>query len=193
MSIAARTSAVSRRRRCALRAALLLGAAGVATAQYALDAGLGGTRINAPRQQIAVSQPVYSVNRQTGEMVYNRANAFNDPSYNIYQRYAVDRTEYFYAGHSSASTSLETRPGSGAPRTGGSIERAPAAYLPNGARGGGGSGGGGGGGNTLSAPAYSAMPMGMGGYSGGGGMHAGRGSSSLAAPSYKVGGGGRRR
>lgn len=45
-----------------------------------------------------MAKPVYTVNRDSGEFVYNRANAFNDPSYNIYQRYTLDRNAYFEAG-----------------------------------------------------------------------------------------------
>lgn len=69
----------------------------VLLAQYALDANLrrGGSRVNphAPRQ--AMATPIYTVNRSTGTLSYNRANAFNDPAYNIYQRYLTDRTQYF--------------------------------------------------------------------------------------------------
>ncbi len=69
----------------------------VLLAQYALDASLrrGGSRVNphAPRQ--AMAKPIYTVNRSTGTLSYNRATAFNDPAYNIYQRYTIDRTRYF--------------------------------------------------------------------------------------------------
>ncbi len=69
----------------------------VLLAQYALDASLrrGGSRVNphAPRQ--AMAKPIYTVNRSTGTLSYNRANAFNDPAYNISPRYTIDRTLYF--------------------------------------------------------------------------------------------------
>jgi len=75
--------------------AFLLAAALVASvlAQYELDSNLlaGGsgrnTRVKAP----AVSRQIYSVNYKTGDFAYNRASAFNDPTYNIYQRYTFDR------------------------------------------------------------------------------------------------------
>jgi hypothetical protein len=58
-------------------------------AQYALDANLSvhGTR-NVQRAPLAVGREIYSVNRATGTMVYNRASAFNDSAYSIHQRSA---------------------------------------------------------------------------------------------------------
>lgn len=60
-----------------------------ADAQYALDANLSvrGTR-NAPIAPLAVGREIYSINRATGTMVYNRASAFNDSTYSIHQRSA---------------------------------------------------------------------------------------------------------
>ena len=45
-----------------------------------------------------VAQPVFTVNRSTGEFQHNPANAFNDPIYRIHQRYTHDRFTYFDAG-----------------------------------------------------------------------------------------------
>lgn len=65
---------------------------GEASAQYALDANLNtrGTQ-NVQRAPMVVGREIYSVNRGTGTMVYNRANAFNDSTYSIYQRSAFTR------------------------------------------------------------------------------------------------------
>ncbi|TVQ32041.1 MAG: hypothetical protein EA376_06875 [Phycisphaeraceae bacterium] len=71
---------------------------GLAAAQYALDAGLGTSRINPASQRASVSQPVFTLNRTTGEFQHNPANAFNDPIYRIHQRYTHDRFTYFDAG-----------------------------------------------------------------------------------------------
>lgn len=74
----------------ALVASLCIGAA---SAQYVLDANpsvYDGTR-NAYKPQPAVARDVYSINRSTGTMVYNRSSAFNDSTYSIYERYANDR------------------------------------------------------------------------------------------------------
>lgn len=77
---------------------LVLGVLGPAMlAQHALDANLrvGSAGRNTSSASRTVSQPLYTVNRQSGEFMYNRANAFNDPTYNIYQRYHSDRFTYF--------------------------------------------------------------------------------------------------
>jgi hypothetical protein len=86
-----------------------------AVAQYALDADLraGGGR-NPQRVPYTVPKPIYTVNPQTGELQYNRANAFNDPVYTIYQRYSLDRFQYFEPVPSAAdlpgvNRSLSTR------------------------------------------------------------------------------------
>lgn len=66
-------------------------------AQYALDNSLNrqtGKR-NAPKPKMQMAASIYTVNRQTGELVYNRANAFQDQAYNSYQRYTIDRERYF--------------------------------------------------------------------------------------------------
>ncbi len=71
-------------------AVLTLGLApGEADAQYALDANLSvrGTH-NVHRAPLAVGREIYSINRATGTMVYNRASAFNDSAYSIHQRSA---------------------------------------------------------------------------------------------------------
>ena len=64
-----------------------------AAAQYALDSSLlvGGSRVNPKQATPGMAKPIYTVNYRTGEMQYNRAQAFNDPAYNIYQRYTLDR------------------------------------------------------------------------------------------------------
>ena len=84
------------RRLFACAVIVLLIASGV-MGQRALDrnpqAGSGG--INPHSRGVAVARPVYTVHRGTGEMAYNRANAFNDPVYNIHQRYSLSRFDYF--------------------------------------------------------------------------------------------------
>ena len=86
--------------------ALMLGlVVTLAVAQRALDAGLGSSRVNAPVQAGHMSKPIYTVNRTTGAMQYNRANAFNDRAYRPYQRYTHDRFEYFDVGSSGAQAS----------------------------------------------------------------------------------------
>ena len=67
---------------------LTLGLAmGEAEAQYALDANLSVHGTRNPRQApLAVGREIYSINRATGTMVYNRASAFNDSAYSIHQR-----------------------------------------------------------------------------------------------------------
>lgn len=69
-------------------AAILAGlAAAAATAQYALDASLrvGQTR-NVANTPVTMQGDPYTISRNTGEFVYNRAVAFQDRAYNIYQR-----------------------------------------------------------------------------------------------------------
>ena len=50
-----------------------------------------------------MNRPIYSVNQATGTMVYNRANAYNDSTYSIYQRYTIDRFGGEPAGLSTAA------------------------------------------------------------------------------------------
>jgi hypothetical protein len=73
-----------------LMGVLTLGLAlGEAEAQYALDANLSVHGTRNPRQApLAVGREIYSINRATGTMVYNRASAFNDSTYSIHQRSA---------------------------------------------------------------------------------------------------------
>lgn len=83
--------------RAALSIAVLVAlcAAG-ALAQRALDANtnvLSGRR-NPTTQGVTMGKPIYKVNERTGEMVYNRSVAFNDPTYNIYQRHTISRWDY---------------------------------------------------------------------------------------------------
>jgi hypothetical protein len=88
-------------------------------AQYALDHNLqrGSGGYNRPTRTATLSRPVYTVNRHTGGMQYNRANAFNDKSYNIYQRYTHSRQTYFNpnnpgrsAHHSSVTRHRQSAP-----------------------------------------------------------------------------------
>ncbi len=78
-------------------AALSVLAVSSALAQRALDANLNtlGGGVNQATPQQSVNKPIFTVNRTTGDMSYNRANAFNDDTYRIYQRYTLDRFEYF--------------------------------------------------------------------------------------------------
>lgn len=60
-----------------------------ASAQYALDANLSVHGTGNPRRApLVVGREIYSINRATGTMVYNRASAFNDSAYSIHQRSA---------------------------------------------------------------------------------------------------------
>ncbi len=73
-------------------AAACLLAGGAALAQHALDASLrlGGGRINLAQPTPTMSRPIYTLSHTTGDFVYNRANAFNDPVYTIYQRRTIE-------------------------------------------------------------------------------------------------------
>ena len=77
---------------CALGAGLL-GAA--AMAQYALDAnlgfGIGGRNMQAPA--LRMGSAIYTVN-SGGGMSYDRAVAFRDDSYRIYQSHTIDRFRF---------------------------------------------------------------------------------------------------
>lgn len=80
------------RRAVSILAIVALSGAG-ALAQRALDANtnvLGGRR-NPTNPGVTMSRPIYKVNQRTGEMVYNRAVAFNDPAYNIYQYHTISK------------------------------------------------------------------------------------------------------
>jgi hypothetical protein len=80
------------RRRARWIAAGCLLAGGTALAQHALDASLrlGGGRINPAQPTPTMSRPIYTLSHKTGDFVYNRANAFNDPVYTIYQRRTIE-------------------------------------------------------------------------------------------------------
>ncbi|MEO1130476.1 MAG: hypothetical protein AAFX05_12340 [Planctomycetota bacterium] len=84
---------------------LALGFGSVGLAQYALDANLDvrGNGRNAARPEPTMGTELYTVSRRTGQMVYNRANAFNDSTYQIYQRYTLDREQYFDPTRTSPS------------------------------------------------------------------------------------------
>lgn len=64
-----------------------------------------------------VSKPIYTVSPVSNDLVYNRANAFNDPSYDIYQRYTVDSTAFrsvsTVGDQRVRSANLPTRGGTG--------------------------------------------------------------------------------
>ena len=65
-------------------------AGSVMLAQHALDASIrrGANRQNPATSQQSMARPIYTVNKYTGEMMYNRAQAFNDPAYNrMYRRH----------------------------------------------------------------------------------------------------------
>lgn len=102
-----------RREITAIAAGVLMAAFGtMAIAQYALDGGLSARtgRINPGRAKTQMSKPVYTVNRATGTFTYNRANAFNDPGYSIYQRYTGNRTENFTPAGVSTAGRVQARP-----------------------------------------------------------------------------------
>jgi hypothetical protein len=74
----------------AVASALLLAAA--CLGQYALDANFSSSgRINPKRQSVSMAAPLYSVNRSTGNLVYNPANAFRDAAYKPYVGRAMGR------------------------------------------------------------------------------------------------------
>lgn len=85
-------------------AALAVGT--IAVAQNALDNNLStaGPR-NSARPKPALSKDVYTLNRATGSYRYNRANAFNDPVYSIYQRHTSDRFDAANAAGVSTASS----------------------------------------------------------------------------------------
>lgn len=90
--------------------ALGLASASAALGQHKLDSNLAvGTRYNTSAPRPAVQKSVYTVNEYTGDMTYNRANAFNDSTYSIYQRYTGDRIQNFTpAGTSTGSRVTST-------------------------------------------------------------------------------------
>jgi hypothetical protein len=88
-------------------ALIVLAFAGAAVwAQNALDANLNalGGRTNPVAPQLSAAPELYTVNRESGELVYNRANAFNDNVYTPYQRYVIDRERYFVPGQGPRGT-----------------------------------------------------------------------------------------
>jgi hypothetical protein len=102
----------TQRLHAAVPAALIAVCVTVAIGQYALDASLSSAgRVNAHRANLKMNREIYSINRATGTMVYNRANAFNDSTYSIHQRYTQDRLENFTpAGVSTAASVRRTPP-----------------------------------------------------------------------------------
>lgn len=95
----------------------VLAAASAAHGQYALDGSLSTSgRINQRRPAPALQHDVYSLNRNTGTMVYNRASAFNDPTYSIHQRYTQDRFQNFTpAGVSTGAQHANRSAATGSP------------------------------------------------------------------------------
>ena len=87
----------------------------VAISQNALDRNLrqgsGGRNFNQRPEKMAA--PIYTVNRNTGELAYNRSNAFRDPSYNIYQGWQHKNFDALKANPRGADNSarrLQSRP-----------------------------------------------------------------------------------
>ena len=60
-----------------------------AVAQHVLDAGMNAVdgRVNPRQPKLSMASPIYSVNRRSGLMTYNRTNAWQMPEYGIYARY----------------------------------------------------------------------------------------------------------
>ena len=86
---------------------LLLVLAVAALAQTALDASLSVYgRVNPRRPQPVMAKPLYTVNRNSGEMQYDRANAFKEPAYKFYRPYT----------RGSFSRTLSPRAGLATPR-----------------------------------------------------------------------------
>jgi len=82
---------------------LLLVLAVAALAQTALDASLSVYgRVNPRRPQPVMAKPLYTVNRNLGVMQHDRANAFNDPVYRIYGRYARGRIDRYSSSRTSS-------------------------------------------------------------------------------------------
>jgi len=75
-----------RRRLVCSGVVLSLGA--LALGQHALDAyfGVNQSRVNTRREPVTMGRQIYRVDTATGGMRYDRAAAFNDPTYNIYAR-----------------------------------------------------------------------------------------------------------
>jgi hypothetical protein len=92
---------------------LSLALIGALAAQYALDAnqGVGSSGRNTQRApQQAMTRPIYTVNRRTGDIVYDRSAAFNDPVYDLYQRYTIDPFRYS-APTNIGAAAVTARPG----------------------------------------------------------------------------------
>ena len=94
------------RSRAIAAAALALVLCSGATAQHALDNNLSTRgRTNATRRPVGVSKDVYTLDRTTGSFRHNRANAFNDSTYSIFQSHTSDRfNSATPAGVSTAAT-----------------------------------------------------------------------------------------
>ncbi|MEM1329572.1 MAG: hypothetical protein AAGG07_03325 [Planctomycetota bacterium] len=156
-------------------AIIAFGLVTAAVAQQALDRNLSasGSR-NAPAQNplANMSKPVYTVNRNTGEFQYNRANAFNDDTYNIYQRYTRGPFDAPGVGTSGVRTTPRRSDVHTNPR-----QRMPTGYTPPASR---------------RAPALGAKPYRPGGSAhvnahraGAGRASAGR-AGGMRAPTYRV-------
>jgi len=92
---------------------LLIAASTAVIAQNALDNSLSTSgRRNYARPKPAVSKDTYTLNRATGSFSYNRANAFNDSTYSIYQRHTSDRFNAAHAAGVSTSANAYRRSGS---------------------------------------------------------------------------------
>jgi hypothetical protein len=89
-----------------IASAAALAAGTIAAAQNALDNNLSTSgRTNYARPKPAVSKDIYTLNRATGSYRHNRANAFNDPVYSIYQRHTSDRFDAVNAAGVSTGSS----------------------------------------------------------------------------------------
>jgi hypothetical protein len=84
--------------------------AGATFAQTVLDrnAQIGGGRVNPSQASPVMARQLYTVNRETGELRYNRTNAFRDRAYSTYDRYTVDRTKYFEGQAGGLNTAATT-------------------------------------------------------------------------------------
>lgn len=95
---------------CFCVAAILSAASVASIVQNALDNNLEVGRRTNPTQRatVGMTKPIYSVNQRTGAYTYNRTNAFNDSTYQIYDRYRFGPTNTPPVGSRSATAG--TRP-----------------------------------------------------------------------------------
>lgn len=84
---------------------------GACAAQHKLDSNLSqNSRYNVATPKPRRQPDLYTVDRSTGTMKYNRSVAFKDPSYSIYQRYTTDVYSNFIPYNTSSGRDLSRHP-----------------------------------------------------------------------------------